>query len=212
MFEITSIDTGNLEDVETLVAESSSSILSVGDGGDNDVIFSTDSDHSLATGAGNDVIGGSEGGDTLSGEEGNDIIAGLGGSDELRGGKGNDTLTGGGVSFTEDRLYVTVDTTGIDTLTGGGADDLFVIGGESLATSGEVIVHYDEAGNNDYGLITDFDNTQDEIKLGGSIDDYRLGSSPMDLPEGTALYQENELIAIIQDSTDLSLSGDYFNS
>jgi Ca2+-binding RTX toxin-like protein len=212
MFEITSIDTGNLEDAETLVAESSSSILSVGDGGDNDVIFSTDSDRSLATGAGNDVIGGSEGDDTLSGQEGNDIIAGLGGSDELRGGKGNDTLTGGGISFTEDRLYVTVDTTGIDTLTGGAADDLFVIGGKSSATSGEVIVHYDEAGNNDYALITDFDNTQDEIKLGGSIDDYRLGSSPKDLPEGTALYQENELIAIIQGSTDLSLSGDYFNS
>ena len=211
MFKITSTDTENLEDAGTLAAEISSSNLSLDDGGDDDVIFSPDSDNSLATGAGNDVIGGSEGNDTLSGQEGNDIVAGLGGSDDLKGGKGNDTLTGGGISFTEDRLYVTVDTTGIDTLTGGGGNDLFVIGGKSSATSGEVIVHYDEAGNNDYALITDFDNTQDEIKLGGSIDDYRLGSSPRDLPEGTAIYQDNELIAIIQSSSDLSLSGDYFN-
>jgi len=212
MFKIASADTGNLEDAGTLVADMSSSNLSVDGGGDDDVIFSPDGDNSLATGAGNDVIGGSEGNDTLSGQEGNDIIAGLGGSDDLRGGKGNDTLTGGGISFTEGRLYVTVDTTGIDTLTGGEGNDLFVIGGKSSATSGEVVVHYDEAGNNDYALITDFDKTQDEIKLGGSIDDYRLGSSPSDLPEGTAIYQENELIAIIQGSSDLSLSGDYFNS
>lgn len=212
MFKIASVDTENLEDAGMLVAESSSSNISIDDGGDDDVIFSADSNNSLATGAGNDVIAGSEGDDTLSGQAGNDIIAGLGGSDDLRGRKGNDTLTGGGVSFTEDRLYVTVDTTDIDTLTGGEGNDLFVIGGKSSATSGEEIVHYDEAGNNDYALITDFDKTQDEIKLGGSIDDYRLGSSPSDLPEGTALYQENELIAIIQGSSDLSLSADYFNS
>jgi serralysin len=212
MFEITSADIGNLEDAEMLVAESSSSNLTIDDGGDDDVIFSEDSDNSLATGAGNDVIGGSKGNDTLSGQEGNDIVAGLGGSDDLRGGKGNDTLTGGGISFTEDRLYVTTDTTGIDTLSGGAGNDLFVLGGKTSATSGEVVVHYDEAGKNDYALITDFENTQDEIKLGGSIDDYRLGSSPRDLPEGTAIYQENELVAIIQGSSDLSLSGDYFNS
>lgn len=203
MFKITNAD--------TFVSENNSSSFSVTEGGD-DVILSTDSDNSLTTGAGNDVIGGSEGNDTLSGQEGNDIIAGLGGNDNLRGGKGNDTLTGGGVSFTGDRLFVTVDDTGVDTLTGGRGNDLFVIGGKSSATSEEIVVHYDEANNNDYALITDFDNTQDEIKLGGSIDDYRLGSSPSDLPEGTAVYQENELIAIIQGSSDLSLSGDYFNS
>jgi serralysin len=212
MFKITSAETADLADAGTLVAENTSTSISVDDGGDDDVIFSEDSDNFLATGSGNDVIGGSEGNDTLSGQEGNDIIAGLGGSDDLRGGKGNDTLTGGGISFTEGRLYVTTDTTGIDTLTGGGADDLFVIGGKSSATSEELVVHYDEAGDNDYALITDFENTQDEIKLGGSIDDYRLSSSPRDLPEGTALYQENELIAIIQGSSDLSLSGDYFNA
>jgi serralysin len=206
MFEITSADTG------TLVTEISSSNISVDDGGDDDVILSGDGNSSLATGAGNDVIAGSEGNDTLNGEEGNDLVAGLGGSDDLRGGEGDDTLTGGGVSFAEDGLYVTVDTTGIDTLTGGEADDLFVIGGQSSASSEEIVVHYDEAGENDYALITDFDSTQDEIKLGGSIDGYRLGSSPGDLPEGTAVYQENELIAIIQGSSDLSLSDDYFSS
>ena len=212
MFEITSVDTGNLEDAEMLVADNSSSNLSVDGDGDDDIILSPDSGNSLATGAGNDIVGGSEGNDTLSGQKGNDIVAGLGGSDDLRGGKGNDTLTGGGISFTEDRLYVTLDTTGIDTLTGGEGNDLFVIGGKCSATSEEIVVHYDEAGNNDYALITDFDNTQDEIKLGGSIDDYRLGSSPSNLPEGTALYQDKELIAIIQGDSDLSLSGDYFNS
>jgi serralysin len=205
MFQITNADAG------TLVTEIGSSNLSIDGGGDDDIIFFPDSGNSLTTGAGNDVIGGSEGNDTISGQEGNDIVAGLGGSDDLRGGNGNDTLTGGGVSFTEDRLYITVDTTGIDTLTGEAGNDLFAIGGKSSATSEEIVVHYDEAGNNDYALITDFDNTQDEIKLGGSIDDYHLGSSPSNLPEGTAIYQEDELIAIIQGSSDLSLSDDYFN-
>jgi serralysin len=212
MFKITGVDTENLEDEGTLVTESSSSNIAIDDGGEDDVIFSADSDNSLTTGAGNDVIGGSEGDDTLSGQEGNDVIAGLGGSDDLKGGKGNDTLTGGGVSFTDNRLYITVDTTGIDTLTGGKGNDLFAIGGKTSATSGEVAVHYDDAGNKDYALITDFDKAQDEIKLGDSIDDYRLGSSPSNLPEGTALYQDKELIAIIQGDSDLSLSGDYFNS
>jgi Ca2+-binding RTX toxin-like protein len=212
MFKITSADAGSLENAGKLVTETSNNQLSVDNGGDNDVVLANDSSNSLATGAGNDVIGGSEGDDTLNGEAGNDIIAGLGGSDDLTGGKGNDTLTGGGVSFTDDHLYVTADTSGIDTLSGGEGNDLFVIGGQSSATSEKVVVHYDEAGKKDYALITDFDNTQDEIKLGGSIDDYRLSSSPSDLPDGTAIYQENELIAIIQGSSDLNLSGDYFSS
>jgi serralysin len=212
MFKFTDSATENTEDAGLLVTNISSNDVSIDGGGEDDIIFADDGDTSLASGAGDDILGGSEGDNILTGQEGNDIVAGLGGSDDLRGGKGNDTLTGGGVSFTEDRLLVTVDTTGIDTLTGGEGEDLFVLGGESSSASGEIIIHYNEAGNDDYALITDFDQTQDEIKLGGSIDDYSLGSSPTDLPEGTAMYQENELIAIIQGISDLSLSGDYFSS
>ena len=202
-------------DMRAIIANIDDDRISLKEGNERDIIFfsSVVSDNSVSSGGGDDILVGNGGDDTLDGGEGDDLIAGLGGNDSLSGGTGDDTLTGGGVSFTNDRLFITVDTSGIDTLTGGIGRDLFVLGGRSSTTSAEAetdIIHYDEAGNNDYALITDFNKTEDTINLGGATSDYYLGSSPNGLPAGTALYQDSELIAIIQGSSQLSLEDSYF--
>ncbi len=44
-------------------------------------------------------------------------------------------------------------------------------------------------GLNDYGLMVDFNLTQDTIQLHGAAADYSLGALPQDLPlTGTAIY------------------------
>ena len=201
--------------IAAIIANIDSREISLVTGGQDIILlFPASEDSSVYSGAGDDILVGSLGDNTLDGGEGDDLIAGLGGNDSLSGGRGNDTLTGGGVSFLNDRLFVTVDTSGIDTLTGGLGEDLFVLGGESSTIATEAkkdIIHYDEAGNNDYALITDFNKIEDTINLGGAISDYHLGSSPNGLPIGTALYQDEELIAIIQGSSQLSLEESYFH-
>ena len=177
----------------------------------------------ISGGMGDDILVSLGGNDTLDGKGGNDILAG---GDSLIGGPGNDTLTGGGISVKNDKIFVTSDASGIDTLTGGKGSDLFVLGGESsnLFTEGSnliivggesqpesennsvTIVHYDEAGNDDYALITDFDPREDVIRLGASKNDYSL----INLPSSTELYFGEELVAIIEGNTELSLNNSYF--
>ena len=178
----------------------------------SNIIIAPSSNNSLTGGAGADILIGSQNNETLEGGAGNDIITGLGGNDDIFGGQGKDTLSGGGISITNNRILVTEDTSGIDNLTGGLEEDVFVLGGKSSSNLEEAttVIHYDTVGNDDYGLITDFDKSEDLIQLGGSIDDYRLGSSPSNLPTGTAIYREEELVAIVQGSSDLSLSDNYF--
>lgn len=57
----------------------------------------------------------------------------------------------------------------------------------------ETIFYQDEnpftMGLNDYGLMVDFNRTQDTIQLHGAAADYSLGALPQDLPlTGTAIY------------------------
>jgi serralysin len=183
-------------------------------GSQNDIISVFGGNNSIFGGKGDDILTGAGGNDTIYGEEGNDILIGLGGNNFLSGGSGNDTLTGGSIVLSSNNdLVVTADTSGTDTMTGGEGADRFVLGGKSSSQPGSnapSIVHYDTAGNNDYALITDFDSSQDIILLGGSKDSYRLGSPPSGLPTGTALYLRDELIAILQGSAGLTLSGNYF--
>ncbi len=149
------------------------------------------------------------GNDTLDGKGGNDLLAGVSGSDSLIGGSGNDTLTGGALAINNDKIFVTSDTSGIDTLTGGEGSDLFVLGGKSSPDSDNnsvTIVHYDEAGNDDYAIITDFDPNEDVIRLGASKNDYSL----INLPSSTELYFGEELVAKIEGNTELSLDNSYF--
>jgi Ca2+-binding RTX toxin-like protein len=179
----------------------------------NDIVTDLGGDNFLFGDAGDDILTGAGGNDTIRGGPGNDIVVGLGGNNSLFGSMGDDTLTGGGIAFVNNALLVTADTTGIDTLTGEEGADRFVLGGDPGPEPGSTappVIHYDSAGNSDYAVITDFDSSQDVIQLGGSKNDYRLGSSLSGLPTGTAIYLQDELIAIVQGSSDLSLSASYF--
>jgi hypothetical protein len=163
----------------------------------------------LFGGRGNDRLFGGNGDDTLRGDEGNDNLFGGTGSDHLFGGNGRDTLTGSTSNAVGE----------IDILTGGLDGDLFVLGDVTT-------VFYDDrktatAGRSDYALITDFNKgnsfgIEDVIQLNGTREDYVLAASPTGLPSGTAIYRDkptgkpDELIGIVQGSTNLSLNGDYF--
>ncbi|MEM7557327.1 MAG: hemolysin-type calcium-binding protein, partial [Cyanobacteria bacterium P01_A01_bin.84] len=69
--------------------------------------------------------------------------------------------------------------------------------------------YYDAEGNDDYALITDFNMAEDLIHLDGAAEDYSLGASSPDLPEGISIFQQEELIAIVQGAA-IDLDADYF--
>lgn len=176
----------------------------------------------LSGGAASDTIRGNAGNDRITGGDGNDFLYGDSGSDRLNGGRGNDSVfgrTGSDRLFGDDGndLLTGADASlgrglgEIDRLTGSVGSDRFVVG----TTTG---VFYSDVTNStsglgDYALITDFNILEDTIQLFGARSRYSLGSVPTGLPTGTALFlNENslELVAIIQGSTNLSLSASYF--
>ena len=173
---------------------------------------------------GNDILRGEENNDWINGNQGNDLINGGDNQDTLHGGKENDTLIGG---LGNDVLYgdrgndilqgidpdaINPGNGEIDTLTGGTGVDTFVLGDENQAyyNSG----NSDDSGLTDYALITDFDINEDIIQLSGDLTNYQLIAAPEDLPSGTAIFLqtdgENELIAILEGTSNLSLESDAF--
>ncbi|HIK05290.1 MAG TPA: hypothetical protein IGS40_11345 [Trichormus sp. M33_DOE_039] len=182
----------------------------------------TASNDTLAGGAANDTIRGNAGNDYITGGDGNDLLLGGSGNDLLNGGRGNDSVFGGTGS---DRLFgdegndvltgadesVGRGFAEFDRLTGGAGSDRFVVG-----TIGSVF--YNDGNNTtsglgDYALIVDFNALEDTIQLSGSTSSYSLGSVQISSGTGTALFLNesvSELIAIIQGSTNLSLSASYF--
>ncbi|MBE9192560.1 FG-GAP repeat protein [Gloeocapsopsis crepidinum LEGE 06123] len=141
---------------------------------------------------------------TIIGNSQNNILRGLAGNDTLIGGAGNDTLAGssGGVSQR-------------DVLTGGTGADTFFIGanGREFYDDGNELT----PGYSSYALITDFNPAEDIIKLNSNKNNYLLASTSGNLPSGIGVFlrktgEPNELIAIIQGSSDLSLDGNYFQS
>ncbi|MEH2353103.1 hypothetical protein [Nostoc sp.] len=61
--------------------------------------------------------------------------------------------------------------------------------------------------------IADFNATDDTLQLSGSNSSYSLGAAPNGLATGTALFLNEtspELVAIIQGSSNLTLSASYF--
>ena len=106
----------------------------------------------------------------------------------------------------------------IDTLVGGNDSDVFVLGETKLTTQGEVgKVYYDDGdyltdGLGDYALIKGFDSNQDSIQLIADPSYYSLGASPINNISGTAIYFQSELIAVLQDPSqmELELENSYF--
>jgi hypothetical protein len=131
--------------------------------------------------------------------EGNDILPGKNSSDTLIAVDTGQTNPGIGET---------------DVFTGGAGDDVFVFGDASGA-------FYDNgddatAGEEDFGLIWDFESGGDQIQLSGSEDDYELADAPASIASGTGIYLinggggPNELIGVVNGASGLSLTGDDF--
>lgn len=182
-------------------------------GGDgNDTLFGEAGNDYLSGGAGdsgNDSLDGGAGNDTLNGWAGNDTLIGGLGNDILNGGDGNDRLNGFGTSASAVSQF--------DTLTGGTGSDTFVLGGSWG-------VSYNEAGDG-YAVITDwdpkahiFDFIYDRIEVKGFASQYKLETVSVagigTVANDTEIYFNNgggnwDRIAIIQDSTNVSISRDF---
>ena len=185
----------------------------------NDTLFGGNGDDSLSGDDGSDFLTGKAGDDTLLGGDGNDYIAGEEGNDVLFGGSGNDELYGGNDSDTLTGTGGSGNGVGtIDRLTGGGGSDLFVLGESGMA-------FYDDgnqssSGAEDFAILTDFDKSVDRIQLAGSANQYILGASPINGASDTAIYLDSngngsltsvdELIGVVESSSNISLSDSYF--
>ncbi|MBD2776909.1 calcium-binding protein [Iningainema tapete] len=149
---------------------------------------------------GSDVIFGSSEDDTINGFAGNDSLSGGAGNDILRGGTGDDTLFGGA----GDDILIGAGGGSIefDTLVGNAGSDIFVLGDNSG-------IFYTGSG---YAAITDWQPGIDRIQVSGSINFYTIssqnliGSSALD----TGIYFGNDLIGVVQDSTDVIRTADFF--
>jgi Ca2+-binding RTX toxin-like protein len=165
----------------------------------------------------NDLIFGNLGGDGIAGDEGNDTIYGGKDDDNITGGLGNDLIFGDLGNDTirgigSPGLVLDPGTPQIDTLTGGPGADSFILG------SGFFTTDYTDHGNNDYALITDFNQSEsDLIDFDFSIDFPAVNNVVLDnmtLPDigmGTGVFVtisgENEFVAFIQgiDANNLNL-------
>ncbi|GBL10997.1 poly(beta-D-mannuronate) C5 epimerase 5 [Microcystis aeruginosa Sj] len=138
--------------------------------------------------------------DSLAGKSDNDTLIGLGGNDSLKGNNGNDILIGTYDGSQEQ-----------DYLEGGTGNDRFILADTTKT-------FYDDGnstlpGDNDYATIADFNTTDDIIQLRGSSSNYLLSVSG----SNTKLYinkpgsEPDELIAVINNQTALSLTASYFS-
>jgi Ca2+-binding RTX toxin-like protein len=140
----------------------------------------------------------------LFGDGGNDTLTGGSGSDFLAGGEDVDFLNGFGTANTAVALER-------DTLSGGTDTDVFILG----FNVGSGSIGYSEFGSLDFATITDFSAAQGDIfRIGGnSLSEYSLvkqsvggiGSGALD----TQIFRGNELIAIVQDNTDVLINRDF---
>jgi serralysin len=181
-----------------------------GEGG-NDRINGGEGDDTIDGGVGNDSLFGGSGSfnDILSGGDGTDRLTGGDGFDSLDGGKGNDTLIGVSTSTG----FGSFD---IDTLTGGLGKDLFLLGDSNRR-------FYDDrdastSGDFDYGVITDFNLSEDKVQLKGLAKFYSLdfftsstGTTSAAIIYDSGATERGELIGILENvSTNLSLSNPAF--
>ena len=176
----------------------------IGGKGGNDRIFGDQGADKLFGDAGNDHVSGGAGNDHVAGGSGNDRILGGSGSDKLVGGSGNDILQGTGGGNGAEK----------DVMSGGKGRDTFILGNKSGA-------FYDDGnsgsmGLSNYALITDLKVGQGDIIQLSNDHSYRLGSSPNGIESGQALFidngagQKDELVAVIQGSSNLNLNSNTF--
>lgn len=166
------------------------------DNTNNDIIFGNNGNDNLYGWTGNDDLHGYTGNDYISGDEGNDSVYGETGNDTVLGGNGNDYIVGssdaGGGNGIE-----------YDVLNGGNGYDTFVLGN----TYGN---HYQGTG---HAIIQDYNSANDWIQLKGSASSFRLDKSK-NLVGGagidTAIYSGTDLLAIVQDTTNIQLTSYYF--
>ena len=174
-------------------------------------------DDILKGGAGDDLLKGGKGNDILYGHEGDDILYGNAEDDLLKGGTGNDTLKGGrGYDLLkggkgddllyggqgDDRLDGYSSGTEYDTLVGGNGFDTFVLGNASD-------VYYQ---GESYATIQDWDYKRDFIEVAGSFEQYSLGFDNFsgDSQFDTLIYFQDDLIGVVEDSTNVNLNRDFF--
>ena len=167
-------------------------------GAGNDTLWGDSGSDQLIGGDGLDQLLGGSGGDFLKGGAGNDTFWGDSGDDTLLGGDGNDYLDGFGGGAEE-----------IDSLTGGTGFDTFVIGDAAG-------VDYQSGGSDDtedlsFAIISDFLGGEDFIQASGSSSDYELVSDDL-LGTGnqdTGIYLADDLIAIVENTTDVNFDRDF---
>ncbi|WOB69063.1 Calx-beta domain-containing protein [Microcystis aeruginosa] len=136
----------------------------------------------------------------LKGGEGNDVLTGGSGNDDLYGQVGNDTLQGTNNGIGEQ-----------DYLEGGTGNDRFILADTTKT-------FYDDGnstlpGDYDYATIADFNTTDDIIQLRGSSSNYLLSvdGSKTNLYINKPGSEPDELIAVINNQTALSLTASYFS-
>ncbi|GET36118.1 S8 family serine peptidase [Microseira wollei] len=196
-----------LEGNDWVEGSSESDIINGNQG--NDLLGGNGGNDTIWGGKDKDDIFGDAGNDNLNGNIGDDFISGGAGDDTVRGGKDNDTLLGGSGNdqvfgnMGNDRLHGYA-TSGIeyDTLTGGTDSDTFVLGGFWG-------VSYQGAG---HAIITDWEGELDRIEVPGNASQYSLSYSNLNVGSAandTGIYLGTDLIAIIQDSTDVNFSRDF---
>jgi Ca2+-binding RTX toxin-like protein len=175
----------------------------------NDLLIGNGGNDTIWGGKDKDDIYGDDGNDILNGNLGDDFVSGGAGDDTVRGGKDNDTvwgMSGNDQVFGDigsDRLdgYAT---SGIeyDILTGGTESDTFVLGGWwGVSYQGE-----------GHAIVTDWEPQLDRIEAKGNASQYSLNFSNLNVGSAandTGIYFGNDLIAIIQDSSDVNITRDF---
>lgn len=166
---------------------------------------------------------GQMGDDTVFGMAGDDFINGGQGGDRLFGGIGNDTVYGGTGADYLVGTFVGASPTEVDVLRGSGASgltpmqtlsdmltsDTFVLG-ENLPFLGAT-AYYNQGGDADYAIIKDFMGNIDKIQVVGSLNQYSLqglnhsGGAAID----TGVYYQGDLVAVIQDTTNVVVGRDF---
>ena len=165
----------------------------------DDVLYGNSDSEFLSGGWGNDIIYGNGGGDIILGGDGQDFLRGGSGDDLLSGGSDNDILHG---DEGHDFLLGYGGGTEYDTLTGGTGTDTFVLGDSSG-------VFYQGYG---HAVITDFDYLADYIQVTGSGNQYSLrtlnGFGDW-WSQDTGIYNGNDLVGVVQDTTNVNFNRDF---